>query len=193
VKPGAVLIHNAGLWPSKRELVDGTELAFATNCLGPLALQAPLLEKGLLSRVLVVSAGLLVQGRFSAEQTPEGKDFSSFRTYCTTKLAQAIAMRDVARRHPQVDFAIVHPGVVNTELGSRTGPLGRLLQLAKRAFLETPESCAARLVRLLTRPQWEHSPGVAPWFHEEQERPWPAAVDRDERAVLAAVERLQRG
>lgn len=172
LKPGAILIHNAGLWPSKLELVEGLERAFATNCACPLLLQEPLLEQKLLSRVLVVGAGLMVKGQYDPQRTPTGKDFSSFRTYCSTKQAGALAMRDVARKFPEVDFAVVHPGVVNTDLGARTGLFGALLKLVKRRF-ETPEVCAERLVRLLERPRWEKEPGVAPWFFEETEQAWP--------------------
>jgi NAD(P)-dependent dehydrogenase (short-subunit alcohol dehydrogenase family) len=186
---GTTLVHNAGLWPMKRSLVEGIEAAFATNCLGPLALQEPLLRAGSLSRVLVVSAGLVAQGRFDAKQTPSGEDFSFFRTYCTTKLAQAVTMREEARQWPDVDFAIVHPGVVNTDLGVGEGILGWMIKLAKR-WLESPEVCAARLIRLLQCPRWESAPGDAPWYFEEALKPWPAAVDRDKAAVLATVEQI---
>lgn len=188
VRPGAVLVHNAGIWPSRCCVADGVEQAFATNCLCPLALQAPLLGSGSIARVLVVSAGLIIAGRFSEQETPFGHDFSVFRTYCSTKLAGAAAMRDVARRHPEVDFLVVHPDVVNTDLGGRSGLLGGVVRLVKRT-LETPEVCADRLVRLLDRPKWSEHPGQAPWFFEEKERPWPHVVERDERAVLEAVTR----
>jgi len=37
---GSTLVHNAGIWPSRRErTVDGWEMAFAVNHLGPLAMQ----------------------------------------------------------------------------------------------------------------------------------------------------------
>ena len=161
----ATLIHNAGVWPTRLVLVDGFESGFATNCLGPLAFQQPLLAARRLSRVLVVSAGILVKGRFDPERTPAGQDFSAFRTYANTKLAGAAAMRDEARRHPEVDFAIIHPGVVQTDLGAMTGPLGWLMKLAKRNW-ESPEVCAARLIRILERPQWQNLPGEAPWLVE---------------------------
>ena len=41
-------------------------------------------------------------------------------------------MRDVARHYPAIDFVIVHPGVVNTDLGARRGLLGWILELVKR-------------------------------------------------------------
>ncbi|MFO0611787.1 MAG: SDR family NAD(P)-dependent oxidoreductase [Polyangiaceae bacterium] len=183
VVEGALLVHNAGVWPSHCERVDGVEVGFATNCLAPLALQGPLLRAGKVARVLVVSAGLIALGRFDPARTPTGADFSSFRTYCTTKLASAIAMREAARRHPEVDFAVVHPGVVRTDLGARRGVLGALLSLVKRRW-ESPEVCAARLARLIARPRWRSASGEPPWIMEDREAPWPAAVDRDARAVL---------
>lgn len=177
----AMLIHNAGLWPSQRELVNGVERAFAVNVLGPLAFQRPLLPR--LSRILVVGAGLMVKGRFDAERTPRGEDFSWFRTYASTKLAFAAAMRDVARAHPHIDVAVVHPGVVRTDLGARGGWLGWLVDRMKRNW-ESPETCAARLVQLVERERWS-PPGDARWFVETEEAPWPAIVD----AVAPAVRR----
>lgn len=188
VGPGATLIHNAGVWPTTRTLVEGIELGFATNCLGPLAIQAPLLANGSLARVLVVSAGLLVKGRFDPSLTPTGGDFSSLRTYCSTKLAGAVAMRELARRQPNVDVAIVHPGVVDTKLGDSTGLLGWLLRRVKRGW-ESPDTCAARLVGLLEQPRWELEPGDAPWFVEAEQQPWPEIVDEHAAAVLGVLER----
>jgi len=189
VGSATTLVHNAGVWPTRRVLVDGLEAGFVTNCLGPLALQEPLLRAERLTRVLVVSAGLLVKGRFDAERTPVGDDFSVFRTYCTTKLAGAVAQREEARRWPNVDFAIVHPGVVNTDLGSVRGPLGWLMRGIKRRW-EPPAVCGARLARILRRPRWEQTPGEAAWFFEESEQPWPPEADRYRDAVVATVGRL---
>lgn len=188
LREGATLIHNAGVWPTRRELVDGLELGFSLNCLGGLALQAPLLATGKLARVLVVSAGLLVKGRFDPNLTPTGGDFSALRTYCTTKLAGAVAMREVARRYPEVDFAVVHPGIVNTDLGGNEGLRGWLMRRIKRRW-ESPDTCAARLVGLLERERWSTQPGDAPWLFESERQPWPDVAARDEQAVLAVVRR----
>lgn len=187
---GAVLVHNAGFWPNQKEIVDGIERAFATNCLGLLALQKPLLEAERVARILVVSAGLLVKGRFHAEDTPVGRDFSRFRTYCSTKLAGAVVMRDVARRYPHIDIAIGHPGVVNTDLGMTAGFLGWLLRRVKRNW-ETPETCAARLIRLLEKPHWQKTAGEAPWYFEENEQPWPEVANLYEKAILETVRRFE--
>lgn len=188
---GATLIHNAGLWPTRRELgEDGLERAFVVNHLGPLAMQAPLLDDGLIARVMVVSAGLIAKGRFDPERTPTGEDFSRFRTYCTTKLCFAIAMRELAQAHPELDIVVLHPGVVRTDLGASEGLLGWLLERAKRRW-EHPATCAERLADRLEQPRWS-SAGRAPWLVEADERPWPEAATSEDAvaAVSACTERL---
>jgi NAD(P)-dependent dehydrogenase (short-subunit alcohol dehydrogenase family) len=188
---GATLVHNAGVWPAARLLTpEGLESAFVVNHLAPLTLQAPLLSARRLSRILVVGAGLMVKGRFDAARTPTGEDFSGVRTYCTTKLCFALAMRDVARAHPEVDVVVLHPGVVRTDLGARGGLLGWVLARVKRRW-ESPEACGERLARVLARARWS-PPGEARWLLEEAEQPWPAiAEDAALRAsVRESTERL---
>ncbi|WP_342381585.1 SDR family NAD(P)-dependent oxidoreductase [Myxococcus stipitatus] len=192
VTPGATLVHNAGIWPTRRELtVDGLETGFAVNHAAPLVLQQALLDAKRLRRILLVSAGLLVKGRFDAARTPTGEDFSSIRTYCDTKLGFALAMRDTAAEHPAVDVLVLHPGVVRTDLGARTGPIGWLLSLVKRGW-EAPEVCAERLSRILAKERWS-SPGQARWWVEETEQPWPPVTEdaATRRAVREVHERLR--
>jgi NAD(P)-dependent dehydrogenase (short-subunit alcohol dehydrogenase family) len=189
--PGATLIHNAGLWPAKRERIpEGLETAFVVNHLAPLVMQRPLLDAERLRRIMVVSAGLILKGHFDADRTPTGEDFSGLRTYCTTKLCFALAMRDVAAARPALDVVILHPGVVRTDLGARSGPVGWLLSLVKRGW-EAPEVCAARLARILARERWS-PPGEARWLVEEAEQPWPPVAENEatRRAVRATTERL---
>jgi NAD(P)-dependent dehydrogenase (short-subunit alcohol dehydrogenase family) len=177
--PSATLVHNAGIWPARRVLTsDGLETAFAVNCVGPLLMQQVLLDRQILDRVMVISAGLLVKGRYSAERTPTGLDFSSWRTYCTTKLAFSIAERDIATQHPAVDFVVLHPGVVRTDLGARRGLLGLLLRWMKRTW-ESPEVCGSRLRDLLERDRWS-PPGDARWVVEDKEQPWPGATEDEQ-------------
>lgn len=189
--PGATLVHNAGLWPTRRERTeDGLEAAFVVNHLGPLLAQRPLLAAGALARVMVVSAGLIALGRFDPERTPTGADFSRLRTYCTTKLCFAAAMRGVAERHPEVDVVVLHPGIVRSDLGITPGLLGRLIALVKRRW-EAPETCGQRLARVLARDRWS-PPGDPRWLFEEEARPWPKPADDPEtrRAIDAVTARL---
>lgn len=182
------LVHNAGLWPSERVLAGGLERAFVVNCVAPLDFQRPLLAHPRLTRILVIGAGLMVKGRFDAARTPTGDDFSWFRTYASTKLAFAVAARDLARERPDLDVAVVHPGVVRTELGARPGLLGWLTDRIKRRW-ESPDACAERLARLAACERWSE-PGEAQWFVEESREPWPAVVSEaapDVRRALAAA------
>jgi NAD(P)-dependent dehydrogenase (short-subunit alcohol dehydrogenase family) len=172
VAPGALLIHNAGIWPARREITeDGFERSYAVNYAGPSALQAPLLAARKLARVLVISAGMIGIGRFDPKRTPSGADFNAFRTYASTKRAFAEATRALAPKHPEVDFLVLHPGVVRTDLGARSGPVGWLLTLAKRRW-ENPELTAERLARVLEQPRWS-PPGEARWYFEDREAAWP--------------------
>lgn len=191
VTPGATLIHNAGLWPTKRVLTpEGLETAFVVNHLAPLLMQRALLDAERLRRVMVVSAGLILKGNFDAARTPTGEDFSGIRTYCTTKLCFALTMRDIAAANPAIDVVVLHPGVVRTDLGARTGPMGWLLSLVKRGW-EAPEVCAARLARILARERWS-PPGEARWLVEENEQSWPAVAENEatRRAVRDTTARL---
>ncbi|MDB4967966.1 MAG: hypothetical protein JWN44_3655 [Myxococcales bacterium] len=193
-EPGATLVHNAGIWPSARVLTaEGLETAFVVNHLAPLALQRAMLDAGKLRRIMVVGAGLMTRGRFDARRTPTGEDFSSIRTYCSTKLALAVAMRDVAAEHPEVDVVVLHPGIVQTDLGARGGPVGWLVSRFKRR-LERPEVCAARLARVLGREGWAER-GEARWLFEEAEQPWPevASAEGTRQAVREATARWLGG
>lgn len=194
VAEGATLVNNAGLWPTARVVDEqGIEAAFVVNHLGQLLAQRPLIEARKLRRIMVVSAGLVALGRFDPERTPTGADFSRFRTYCTTKLCFAVAMRDLAAAHPEIDVVVLHPGVVRTDLGRAPGLLGRIVELMKRR-MEPPEVCAERLCRILARERWS-PPGEARWMLEEQEKPWPAAADdeRTRRAIREVTLRLLEG
>lgn len=183
-RPGLALVHNAGLWPSRRTLnAEGLEEAFVVNHLAPLALQRPLVEEGRVRRLFVISAGLLVKGRFDPARSPTGEDFSGVGTYCRTKLCLALASRDVAEAHPELDVAVLHPGVVRTDLGARPGLLGAALRLVKRRW-EAPEVCAGRLVQVFERERWS-SPGRAAWIVEDEEQPWPPNTeDPDQRRAV---------
>jgi NAD(P)-dependent dehydrogenase (short-subunit alcohol dehydrogenase family) len=191
VTPGATLVHNAGLWPSKRALTpEGLETAFVVNHLAPLVMQRALLDAGRLRRIMVVGAGAMVKGHFDAARTPTGDDFSSIHTYCNTKLCFALAMRDIAATYPAIDVVVLHPGVVRTDLGARPGPIGWILSLVKRGW-EAPEVCAARLARILARERWS-PPGEARWLVEENEQPWPTVAEDEaaRRAVRDTTARL---
>lgn len=187
IEPGSTLVHNAGMWPSRCERdAQGLERAAVVNFLAPLTMQRALLEAGKLARILVIGAGLMVKGRFDAERTPRGDDFSSLRTYANTKLALAQAMRDVAAAHPELDVLVMHPGVVRTDLGERPGLFGKVMSLVKKRW-EAPEECGARVARVLSRERWSTTAGEAAWMFEERAESWPELPAGSREAVRQAV------
>jgi len=175
--PISALVHNAGVWPAARVItVDGVEQSFAVNHLAPFLLNHLLvahLEKP--ARVVQVSAGLAVKGRVDLQRTPRGDDFSAVRTYATTKLCNLMLTNRWVRWFEArgVTYAALHPGVLRTGLGDRSGPLGWVLRLAKRSW-RSPEEGAANVIRVATDAS---GPGV--WFEEATQAPLPAIAADD--------------
>jgi NAD(P)-dependent dehydrogenase (short-subunit alcohol dehydrogenase family) len=176
-----VLIHNAGLWPSRRVLgEDGLEQAFVTNHLAPFLLNLEL--EGLLvassARVVQVSAGLYVKGQADPERTPTGLDFHPMRTYADTKLCNLLLVPRFAERWQDAGVTInaLHPGVIRTGLGDRRGPLGWLLKAVKLTW-KSPGTGARPVVRLALSDEVAGLTGR--YFHLEEEQPLaPVAADR---------------
>ncbi|WP_247611719.1 SDR family NAD(P)-dependent oxidoreductase [Actinomadura latina] len=172
-----VLVHNAGVWPSRRTLnEDGFEQAFFTNHLAPFLLNRLLEER--LRRVVQVSAGLYVMGRVDADRTPRGEDFHAVHTYANTKLANLLMVPLFAERWKDSGVTIdaVHPGVLRTDLGARRGVFGFLLKTVKWT-LKPAEKSGPPVADLIT------ADGTGRYFHVKKETPLkPQALD----APLAA-------
>jgi NAD(P)-dependent dehydrogenase (short-subunit alcohol dehydrogenase family) len=158
-----VLVHNAGVWPSRLERnQDGLERAFVVNHLAPFLLNhllLPMLAAGR-GRVVQLSAGIYIKGRPSLERTPTGADFSALGTYATTKLCNLLLLARFAElfRPHAVTVNALHPGVIRTGLGDRDDALGALLKLVKRLW-KAPEEGARPVVRLALDPSLDGKTG----------------------------------
>lgn len=174
-----VLVHNAGLWPHRCERDEnGIERAFAVNHLAPFLLNHLLrhaLPRG--GRIVHVSAGLYVKGKVDLERTPYGHDFHAIRTYATTKLFNLLVLERFSRELAVQGVTInaVHPGVIRTGLGDRTGLLGLVLRGVKHLWKEADEG-ARPIVRLALDPASANVTGK--YFHLDAETPL-ADVARD--------------
>jgi NAD(P)-dependent dehydrogenase (short-subunit alcohol dehydrogenase family) len=176
-----ILINNAGVWATKRKLnADGLETSFMVNHLAPFLLTNLLLERLQASRparIVNINAGLYVKGQLDLEKTPYGHDFHSLKSYANTKLANVLFTQELARRleGSGVTVNAIHPGVIRTELGNRSGPLGWLLKLIKRSW-KTPEEGAKSPVWLATAAELEGVNGR--YYNEFEEIPIdPVAQD----------------
>lgn len=132
-----VLIHNAGVWPSKlTKTCEGIELAFMVNHLAPFYLTHQLLRQlmeNTPSRIVLVNAGLYPRGNFNPESTPWGGDFSRLKTYMNSKLCGMLYLRKFAPMLEGTGVIInaVHPGVIRTGLGDFHGMVGAVLKISK--------------------------------------------------------------
>ena len=119
------LVNNAGIMmPPERQLSkDGFEMQWATNHLGHFALTGQLLEsmKGTYNpRVVNVTSILLWQGKLRQgvpiDFCPSPEAYSAYFTYCSTKQANLIYSRELAKRHGWIKVTAAHPGVVSSGL-----------------------------------------------------------------------------
>lgn len=139
-----ILINNAGVWMTSLVLnEDGIEQSFMVNHVAPYLLTKellPILTSNKPARIVNVNAGLYVNGKFDAEKTPIGADFSSIKTYANTKLCSVMTTLQQAREieGSGVNINAVHPGVINTGLGDSPGLISKIMKYIKR-FWKSPD------------------------------------------------------
>jgi len=187
-RPIDVLIHNAGVYLTKRELTaDGLEKVFVVQYLSSFIINYILMDK-LKSqenaRILMVNS----EGhRFAAwglrldDLNWERGRYSGLKSYGSAKLAQLLSMI-VFNEHLKntgVTINAMHPGAVKTDTGQENGP-GYLW--FKRNFidktLKSPEISAEALYYLGVSKEIESVSGK--FFNlTTEEEPAPPALDKE--------------
>jgi dehydrogenase/reductase SDR family protein 12 len=192
-----VLVNNAGVMTGKRTLsVDGIELTFATNVLGPFLLTnllIPLMEKSAPARIVNVSSGGMYTQRIHVEdlQTAEG-EFDGPTVYARTKRAQVILTEMWAQRLQGTGVVVhaMHPGWADTP--GVESSLPRFYAVTKR-LLRTPQEGADTIVWLGAASEPAHSSGG--FWHDRRQRPthrvpWTKETLEDRERLWAECERL---
>jgi len=131
--PLGLLVNNAGMVSTRhRTSVDGFELTFATNHLGPFLLTALLsdhLDKA--ARIVMVASRIHFRGRLDlAAVTNARARYGATAAYARSKLANVMHSFALARRMAGTGISVncLHPGVVATNL------LPRWLRVIKPLF-----------------------------------------------------------
>jgi retinol dehydrogenase 12 len=168
-----ILINNAGIGVNRRGLTeDGFEVHFGINHLGHF----------LLTRELVphLSAGGRVVSLTSAMHfRADGIDFDRVRRhtfiglaeYVTSKLANVLFIRELARRHPELRAFAVHPGLVRTRL--IPGPLRAL----SGSSMLSPEQGADTVLWCATSDDVASESGQ---YYQQRSRLSPSATAQDD-------------
>lgn len=192
-----VLVNNAGVLPAERTpSVDGIELAFATNVLGPFLLTnllVPLLRESAPSRIISVSSGGMYTAKIDVGdlQTAHGK-FDGPDVYARTKRAQVILTEIWADRLRGTGVVAhsMHPGWADTPGVQSSLPTFYKLM---RPFLRSPDEGADTIVWLGAAAEPAQSSGG--FWHDRRERPthrvpWTRESEQDRERLWQECARL---
>lgn len=185
-----VLVNNAGaVWNARRETEDGLELTFAVNHMAYFVLTNLLRDRLAATpgaRVVSTSSDAHRGAALDFGDLQSTRDYSGFRVYGRTKLANVLFTRALARRleGTGVTANCLHPGFVATRFGTNNGRVAALLLRAGMAlFAISPEQGAKTIVYLASAPEVAGTTGE---YFYRCARAEPAAAAQDD----AAAERL---
>jgi len=120
------LVANAGVAPREYAVSpQGHELAFATNTLGHHLLIRRLLDRGWLTggRVVLVTGDIYIMEKDCTPDFQYRGARGGQAAYSRSKLGTLWEAHELARRHPELEVVVVHPGVVASGLVATPGLL----------------------------------------------------------------------
>lgn len=184
-----VLIHNAGVYLTRRELTsDNLEKVLVVHYLSSFIINYILMDKLMAqdkARILLINS----EGhRFAAwglnldDLNWQKRSYSGLKSYGSAKLAQLLSMTvfDQKFKESGVTINAMHPGAVKTETGQDNGPLYRWIKrnLYDR-FLKSAELSAEAIYYLCVSNETEKVSGK--FFNlTQEEEPTPPALDKEE-------------
>jgi NAD(P)-dependent dehydrogenase (short-subunit alcohol dehydrogenase family) len=153
-----VLVNNAGAIFSRRAVTaDGLERTFALNHMSYFVLTALLLERlvaGAPARIVNTASNAHRKGKLDFADLQAEKSYRPFAVYGTSKLANILFTRELARRigGRGVTANSFTPGFVATRFGDESGLYSAFIRIAK-LFAETAEKGAETMVYLASSPE----------------------------------------
>jgi NAD(P)-dependent dehydrogenase (short-subunit alcohol dehydrogenase family) len=178
------LVNNAGTFTFWRTLtVEGIETQWAVNHLAPFLLTSlllPLLQVPSKAKIVTVSSGSHRNTTMRWDDLQLRKFYNPVQAYKQTKLANVLFSFELNRRlgpKSTVHAYAVDPGLVNTEMGNKTGLLlaGWYWKYRRRKGIPAEDS-AAGIVSLLINPDARPVDGIY-WKHGKPSPPDPDALD----------------
>jgi dehydrogenase/reductase SDR family protein 13 len=181
-RPLDVLVNNAGIAAAPGATVDGFEVTFGTNHLGPFLLTSlllPKLQKAPRARIVNVASRAherIKRIDWGMLERPTRGTGERLQMYGVSKLMNVLHAAELARRlaGTGVTTYSLHPGVVATNVW-REAP--RLLQPVMKLFMVSEEEGARTTLRCATAPELE---GVSGRYYDAGREKPPNAAARDE-------------
>lgn len=176
-----VLINNAGIWETKRNLTsDGIEKNFAVNHLAPFLLTNLLLNSlkaSAPSRIINVASDAHKQGKINFSDLEFEKKYSSLGSYAQSKLANILFTKKLSQKlkGTGVTANCLHPGVVSTNLFDK---MPKILMGVMNLFMISPQKGAQTSVYLATSPEVENVSGEY-FAKSKNKKPAPQALRQD--------------
>jgi NAD(P)-dependent dehydrogenase (short-subunit alcohol dehydrogenase family) len=186
----ALLINNAATVCVRRQVsMDGFELTFATNHLGPFLLTALLLDRlGPTARVVNVASRAHLRGNLDlAAVTDARAGYRSVAAYARSKLANVLHTFALARRLSATRICVncLHPGVVATNL------LPRWLRIVKPLFSDVVDvERGARTTLHLALA--DRVTGLSGHYFDERQNPAPVSPLAADVALQESLWRMSR-
>ena len=154
-----LLINNAGIIVQKKQMsVDGIELTFATNHIGPFILTIGLiglLKSGYKPRIVHVSSAAHFAAFFDIDKLVNPDWYQDLIVYSRSKLCNILFSNELADRlEPfRITSNVVHPGTVASNFaGDSTGLTGAFMRMF-RPFFKTTEQGASTTIYVATAPE----------------------------------------
>jgi len=190
-----ILVNNAGVMmpPERQTTADGFELQLGTNHLAHFALTGRLLPRlrAGKARVVMVSSNAARSGRMAFENLQSERNYSAWRAYGQSKLANLLFMRALQRASDAEGWGLSvvasHPGLSATSLissGMGTGLVPRLGNMFNRLVAQSPADGALPTVAAAADPDlaalsFVGPAGVGGWRGRPKLVKLPAAAEDD--------------
>ena len=193
-KPLHILLNNAGIMnTSRQETVDGFEEVFSVNHLAYFSLTLMLMNKLIESgpgRVVNVASGahqFVKDMNFDDLQSE--KEYKTMKVYGQSKLANILFTRELSKKieGKGVTVNCLHPGFVNTGIGSNNSPtFSKILMALARPFSRKTDQGAETSIYLCTSPEVESTSGE--YFYDcKKDKISAAARNKDNATKLWSV------